>query len=74
MAGEPVVYEERIELTTEDVQYLCDVLDKMIAAAEETVERLDRINALLEETHLIFQAAHEELIKGESRAAVQSHQ
>ncbi len=74
MASETIVLEERIELSAEDVQYLCDVLDKMIAAAQETIERLDRINALLEDTHITWYAAHHGLTKEEARAAVQSTQ
>jgi predicted nucleic acid-binding Zn-ribbon protein len=42
MASETIVLEERLELSAEDVQRLSDILDRIIVAAEETVERLDR--------------------------------
>jgi hypothetical protein len=72
MASETVVFEERLELSAEDVQYMCDVLDKMIAAAEESVKRLDRIIGLLEETRVATQAIRKQLAEGEAYVAVQS--
>jgi hypothetical protein len=74
MASETVVTKERLELTSEEVQHLYHVLDKMIVAAEETVERLDRINALLEDTHIAWYATREGLTEEEARAAVRSAQ
>jgi uncharacterized coiled-coil DUF342 family protein len=48
-----------VTLTVEEAQLLSEMLDKLIAAAEETVRRLDRLHEAFEDLHAAF--------RGESR-------
>jgi hypothetical protein len=50
---------EMVEMSEEEARYISELLDKLIAAAQESIERLDRIHALMEETVVVWREARE---------------
>jgi K+/H+ antiporter YhaU regulatory subunit KhtT len=50
---------EMVEMTEEEARYIAELLDKLIDAAKESIERLDRIHALMEETVIVWREARE---------------
>jgi hypothetical protein len=62
---------EMIEMSEEEARCIAELLDKLIAAAEESVERLDRIHEVMLGVRAAMRGVSvEELKKEESRNAV----